>query len=88
MTAWNEPDHVDTDDSHTDVLLDRDTYQLLLERMVDLDHLPDDAPLTEGERAAALEALADLDRLATEIGSVWKDGMSATDAVKEQRREL
>jgi hypothetical protein len=88
MTARNEAGRVDTDDSHPDVLLDRDTYQLLIERMIDLDHLPNDAPLTEGERAAALEALADLDHLAAEIGAAWKDGMSAADAVKEQRREL
>ena len=87
MTARNEPGRVDTDDSRANVL-DRDTYQLLLERMVDLDHLPDDAPLAEGERAAAIEALADLDRLAAEVGAAWKDGMSAADAVKEQRREL
>jgi antitoxin (DNA-binding transcriptional repressor) of toxin-antitoxin stability system len=32
--------------------------------------------------------LTDLDRLAAEIGAHWPAGVSAVDAVREQRREL
>jgi hypothetical protein len=31
---------------------------------------------------------SELDRLASEIGAAWPEGVSAVDAVREQRREL
>jgi prevent-host-death family protein len=34
------------------------------------------------------EIWADMDRLAEEIGKKWPKGVSAVDAVREQRREL
>jgi hypothetical protein len=45
-------------------------------------------PLTDEERAVALRVLDRIDELAVEIGEAWQDGMSADEAVEEQRREL
>lgn len=45
-------------------------------------------PLSEEERAATLAALDQIDQLAAEIGATWTVGMSASEAVREQRREL
>ena len=43
----------------------------------------------DAERRERDEAIwRDLDRLAKEIGAVWPKGVSAVDAVREQRREL
>jgi hypothetical protein len=69
-------------------LLDPATYALLRSRTGDLDRLPPHRPLSDAERVTALEALDELDRLATRIGEKWEDDLSAVDAVKEQRREL
>ena len=79
MTIWNDT---------AGVALDRVTYQQLLARLVRIEDLPHAKPLTEQEQAAGLAALDDLDRLSQQIGAAWQDGMSAADAVKEQRHEL
>ena len=50
--------------------------------------LPPARRLTDDERAVVQKYLDDLDALAAEIGAAWQDGMSAVDAVREQRREL
>ncbi len=70
------------------VELDANLYQRLSERVVDLDHLPDERPLTAEERAQLEIDLAVFDELATQIGAAWQDDMSAVDAIREQRREL
>ncbi len=46
-------------------------------------------PVTQGNpEATASDFWARWDRLATEIGARWPEGVSAVDAVREQRREL
>jgi prevent-host-death family protein len=42
----------------------------------------------EDKRAEALAVLAEMKELAQEIGKKWPSGVSAVEAVKEQRREL
>lgn len=42
----------------------------------------------ESKRAEALAVLAEMDELAREIGAHWPKGVSAVEAVREQRREL
>jgi hypothetical protein len=42
----------------------------------------------EAHRAAVEAWLASVDELATRIALHWPDGVSAVDAVREQRREL
>ncbi|MCI0438125.1 MAG: type II toxin-antitoxin system Phd/YefM family antitoxin [Chloroflexi bacterium] len=42
----------------------------------------------ESERAEALRIWAEMDELAQEIGARWPSGVSALEAVQEQRREL
>lgn len=42
----------------------------------------------ESKREKARAVLAEMDELAREIGAQWPPGVSATQAVKEQRREL
>lgn len=70
------------------VELDPELFQLVRERVVDLDHLPPERPLTTEERARLEDELAAIDVLAAEVSAAWKDDMSAAEAVKEQRREL
>jgi antitoxin (DNA-binding transcriptional repressor) of toxin-antitoxin stability system len=70
------------------VELDQELLQLVQERVVDLDHLPRERPLTEEERVKLEVDLAAFDEVAMQIGAAWRDDMSAADAVKEQRREL
>ncbi|GIX48316.1 MAG: antitoxin [Candidatus Tectimicrobiota bacterium] len=43
---------------------------------------------TEGVRAEAFRVWADMEALAQEIGACWPAGLSAVEAVREQRREL
>jgi prevent-host-death family protein len=46
-------------------------------------------PVTEPATAESPEAFwAELDRVAAEIGKRWPEGLSAEEAVSEQRREL
>jgi prevent-host-death family protein len=47
-------------------------------------------PLRDAEstRAEAQSVLADMDDLAREIGALWPAGITASQAVDEQRREL
>ena len=40
------------------------------------------------DKEAIRKALADIDRLAAEIGKHWPEGVSAEDAVNDVRREL
>lgn len=40
------------------------------------------------DQAELARLWADMDRLAAEIGARWPEGLSAADAVSEQRREL
>ena len=40
------------------------------------------------DREKTAAALASMDRLAAEIGAHWPKGVSAVDAIREQRREL
>lgn len=42
----------------------------------------------DGKRAKGSEVWAEMQALAEEIGRHWPAGVSATDAVREQRREL
>jgi prevent-host-death family protein len=42
----------------------------------------------ESTRAEGLAVLAQIDELAREIGAHWPKGVSAVEAVREQRREL
>ena len=42
----------------------------------------------ESKKAEALAVLAEIDELAREIGAHWPEGVSAVEAVREQRREL
>lgn len=42
----------------------------------------------ESKRAEALAVWAEMDELAREIGAHWPEGVSAVEAVREQRREL
>ena len=42
----------------------------------------------EDKRAEAMAVLAEMKELAQEIGKEWPPGVSAAEAVKEQRREL
>ena len=42
----------------------------------------------ESKRAEALAVLAEADELARKIGAAWPKGVSAVEAVREQRREL
>jgi len=42
----------------------------------------------ESKRAEALAVWAKMDDLAREIGAHWPEGVSAVEAVREQRREL
>jgi prevent-host-death family protein len=42
----------------------------------------------ESKRAEALAVWAEMDELAREIGAHWPKGVSAVEAVREQRREL
>ena len=46
---------------------------------------PTTRPWTDEERMAFWQRM---DALASEIGRVWPKGVSAVDAVREQRREL
>ena len=43
---------------------------------------------SKDEKAELRQIWADIDELAKEIGAVWPKGVSAVDAVREQRREL
>ncbi len=70
------------------VELDADLYHRVRDRVVDLEHLPPDRPLTPPERARLEADLDALDALAARIGAAWQDTMSAAEAVKEQRRDL
>lgn len=46
-------------------------------------------PVAEAKDSLALAAVwADLDQLAAEIGTKWPPGISAVEAVHEERREL
>ena len=42
----------------------------------------------ESKRAETLAVLTEADELARKIGTVWPEGVSAVEAVREQRREL
>lgn len=42
----------------------------------------------ESTRAEALAVLAEADELARKIGALWPKGVSALEAVQEQRRDL
>jgi prevent-host-death family protein len=42
----------------------------------------------ESQKAEALAVLAEADELARKIGALWPKGVSALEAVQEQRREL
>jgi hypothetical protein len=42
----------------------------------------------ESKRAETMAVLAEADELARKIGAVWPRGVSAAEAVREQRREL
>lgn len=42
----------------------------------------------DARKARAQELMAELDELAARIGAEWQGGGTATDAVREQRREL
>lgn len=42
----------------------------------------------EERRRRSLEILAEMEELAAEISEVWPKGVSAVDAVREQRRDL
>ncbi len=42
----------------------------------------------EAKHKRALAVWAEMDKLAIEIGKVWPKGVSAVEAVREQRREL
>jgi prevent-host-death family protein len=48
------------------------------------------SPLAEPDerRAATVAALAQIDRLAAEVGARWPKGVSAVEAVRDVRREL
>ena len=70
------------------VELDADLYRRVRDRVVELEDLHSDRPLTAPERAKLEADLDALDALAVQIGVAWKDTMSAADAVKEQRRDL
>ena len=50
--------------------------------------VPADHPPTAAERARTAAVLADMDELAAEISKHWPKGVSAVDAVREQRRDL
>jgi prevent-host-death family protein len=50
--------------------------------------VPERRIMTDVERAKMAAVLADMDELAAEIGAHWPEGVSAVDAVREQRREL
>jgi prevent-host-death family protein len=46
-------------------------------------------PVSRSEGAASADRFwAELDRVAAEIGSRWPEGVTAAEAVREQRREL
>ena len=62
--------------------------QRVRERILDLDHLPGERPLTAEEHAQRESDLAAFDELAAQIGAAWQDDMSAVDAIREQRRDL
>ncbi|HSH79295.1 MAG TPA: hypothetical protein VLA19_12280 [Herpetosiphonaceae bacterium] len=70
------------------VEVDANLYQRVSERVVDLDHLSDERPLTAQERAQLEIDLTAFDELASRIGAAWQDDMSALDAIREQRRDL
>ena len=70
------------------VAFDANLYQRVRERVVDLDHLPAERPLTAEERAQLETDLAAFDELATQIGAAWQDDLRAVDAIREQRRDL
>jgi len=70
------------------VEFDPDLLERVRERIVDLDHLPVERPLTVEEHAQLETDLAAFDELATQIGAAWQDDMSAVDVIREQRRDL
>ena len=55
----------------------------VIARLVPAGHRP---PVAEQEKVAAV--WADMDQLAAEIAAHWPKGVSAVEAVREQRREL
>jgi hypothetical protein len=68
--------------------LNANLLQRVRERILDLDHLPVERPLTAEEHAQLESDLAAFDELATQIGAAWQDDMSAVDAIREQQRDL
>ena len=70
------------------VELDVDLYRRVQARVVDLDHLPAERPLTGEERAQLETDLAAFDELAKQIGAAWQDDQSVVEAIREQRRDL
>ncbi len=50
--------------------------------------VPERRRLTAAEKATVARVWADMDELAAEVGAHWPPGVSAVDAVREQRREL
>ncbi len=50
--------------------------------------VPERRRLAAAEKATVSGVWADMDELAYEIGAHWPNGLSAVDAVREQRREL
>ncbi len=68
--------------------LDANLLQRVRERILDLDHLPEERPLTTEEHAQLESDLAAFDELAAQIGAAWQDDMSAVDTIREQRRDL
>ena len=74
-------------------LLTMEEQQRLRAALDDLVSVPPSIPDREQGRALrsrpGLEAdLAAIDAIAAKVGALWKDDMSAVDAVREQRREL
>jgi prevent-host-death family protein len=50
--------------------------------------VPEPRELSVAEKTKMAAVWADMDELAAEIGAHWPEGVSAVDAVREQRREL
>ncbi|HYU20381.1 MAG TPA: type II toxin-antitoxin system prevent-host-death family antitoxin [Chloroflexota bacterium] len=50
--------------------------------------VPERQVLSATEREKLVAVWADMDQLAAEIGKHWPTGVSAVEAVREQRREL
>ena len=65
---------------------DRETIEVTYRGKIVARLVPADQPGTDGSDFARI--WADMDRLAAEFGARWPEGLSAADAVSEQRCEL